>query len=67
LLDRSYINGLVEAVWEDFVSEEMKQLVLLLANAVAGMEDEKAQRMQKTSTVAEEIRRLTEIIRKRGG
>lgn len=49
------------------MSEEMKQLVLLLANAVAGMEDEKAQRMQKTSTVAEEIRRLTEIIRKRGG
>ena len=52
---------------EGNMSEEMKALVLLLANAVLEMEDEKAGKKGTTSGVSDEIRRLTTIIRSRGG
>jgi hypothetical protein len=45
----------------------MKALVLLLANAVLELDDEKAARKNTTSNVSDEIKRLTAIIRSRGG
>ena len=49
------------------MSEEMKELILLIANVVAEMEEKRAAALNATSNVTDEIRRLADIIRARGG